>query len=87
MAAHLNDTQKDAIKSMTAPQLDIDAAAVSDAADALNTIRPAVNLTISIPDTIPPELDSATYTTGDGTLTVTFDEPISLLKLCKDAHP
>ena len=83
MTVLLSDTQEEAIESMAAPQLDIDAGAVSDAADASNTIRPAANLTLSIPDTIPPELDSATYTTGDGMLTVVFSEPISLLNYAK----
>ncbi len=71
------------IESMTAPQLDIDAGAVSEDDHILNTNRAAANLTINVHDTTPPEFDSATYTTGNGTLTVRFNEPISLLNYAK----
>ena len=71
------------IESMTAPQLDIDAGAVSEDDHILNTNRAAANLTINVHDTTRPEFDSATYTTGNGTLTVRFNEPISMLNYAK----
>ncbi len=71
------------IESMIAPQLDIDAGAVSKVDNDLNTNRAVANLTINVHDTTRPIFDSATYTTGDGTLTVRFNEPISLLNYAK----
>ena len=71
------------IESMIAPQLDIDAGAVSEVDHILNTNRAAANLTINVHDTTRPVFDSATYTTGNGTLTVRFNEPISLLNYAK----
>ena len=71
------------IESMTTPQLDIDAGAVSEDDHILNTNRAAANLTINVHDTTPPEVDSATYTTGNGTLTVRFNEPISQFNYAK----
>lgn len=71
------------IESMTAPQLDIDAGAVSEHDDVSNTNRVAVNMTIDISDTVRPEVDSVKYATDDGTLTVMFNEPVSLLNHAK----
>ena len=71
------------IESMIAPQLDIDAGAVSEVDNDLNTNRAAANLTINVHDTTRPVFDSATYTTGNGTLTVRFNEPISMLNYAK----
>ena len=60
---------------MIAPQLDIDADAVSDAAG--NGITAVADRPITINDTIRPSFDSAAYVSSTGILALTFDEPIS----------
>ena len=71
----LPPVQKNTVNSMTAPQLDIDAGAVSDTSG--NPIEAAADQPITINDTILPVFDSATYHTLTGILNMTFSEPIS----------
>ncbi len=71
----LNSTAKASVNSTPTPRLYIDAGAVSDTAG--NAIAAATNQTIAIRDTVPPEFSAAAYYTGNGTLTITFSEPLN----------
>ncbi len=71
----LSNTHRDAVNAMTTPQLDIEAGAVRDVAS--NEIAAAADQTITINDTIKPTISSIAYSTGYGTLTITFSEALN----------
>ena len=75
LAVTLSASQQSTVGGMIAPQLDIDADAVSDAAG--NGITAVADRPITINDTIRPSFDSAAYVSSTGILALTFDEPIS----------
>ena len=70
----LGSTDKDTVNDMATPQLDIEAGAVYDAAG--NQIAAAADQTITVNDTIRPAFESATFSTSDGVLAITFSEPL-----------
>ncbi len=70
----LDSTNAATVNAMPAPQIDMEAGAVRDAAG--NEIAAAADQTITINDTTPPEFTSATFTTGDGVLAINFSEPL-----------
>ena len=70
----LSNSDKSTVNSMATPQLDVDAGAVSDSAG--NAISAAADQAITVNDTIRPTFVSATYSTGEGTLSVTFSEAL-----------
>ena len=74
----LGTTDTNTVNSMTAPQLDIDAGAVSDTAG--NAISAISDQSITINDTTKPTFSSAAYTTGSGQLAITFSEPLDSAK-------
>ena len=78
IAFALNSTNRDAVNNMAAPQLDMDAGAVSDTAG--NAIAPIANQAVTVQDTIKPTFTSAAYKTGSGVLNVTFSEPLDSSK-------
>ena len=71
----LGSTDKDTVNDMATPQLDIEAGAVYDAAG--NQIAAAADQTITVNDTIRPAFESATFSTSDGVLAITFSEPLN----------
>ena len=75
LAVTLSASQQSTVGGMIAPQLDIDADAVSDAAG--NGIAAVADRPITINDTVRPSFDSAAYVSSTGILALTFDEPIS----------
>ena len=75
LAVTLSASQQSTVGGMIAPQLDIDADAVSDAAS--NGIAAVADRPITISDTVRPSFDSAAYVSSTGILALTFDEPIS----------
>ena len=75
LAVTLSASQQSTVGGMIAPQLDIDADAVSDAAS--NGIAAVADRPITINDTVRPSFDSAAYVSSTGILALTFDEPIS----------
>ena len=75
LAVTLSESQQSTVSSMIAPQLDIDADAVSDAAS--NGIAAVADRPITINDTVRPSFDSAAYVSSTGILALTFDEPLS----------
>ena len=75
LAVTLSASQQSTVGGMIAPQLDIDAGAVSDADD--NGIAAVADRPITINDTVRPSFDSAAYVSSTGILALTFDEPIS----------
>ena len=75
LAVTLSESQQSTVSSMIAPQLDIDADAVSDAAN--NGIAAVADRPITINDTVRPSFDSAAYVSSTGILALTFDEPLS----------
>ena len=72
LAVPLNRTHLDTLGGAPT-HLDIAAGAVSDAAG-----NPIITATIQVttPDTVPPEVTSATYHDGTGRLAITFSEPL-----------
>ena len=81
ITATLDQAQRTAIAGLTTPQLDIDAGAVSDAND--NDIAASADRAITVDDTTPPTFVSATYSTGNGSLTITFSETVSSVDYAK----
>ena len=79
LAVTLSASQQSTVGGMIAPQLDIDADAVSDAAG--NGIAAVADRPITINDTVRPSFDSAAYVSSTGILALTFDEPISSQRL------
>ncbi len=72
----LTSAQQDELAAMTTPQLDIEQNAVFD--EAGNGIAAAPDQMITVNDTTtPPAFSSATYSTGYGTLTIIFSEPLN----------
>ena len=74
----LDSTDRATVAGLAAPQLDIDAGAVSDSAG--NAIAAAADQTITMQDTIKPTFSSAVYKTGSGEFTVTFSETLDSSK-------
>ena len=70
----LTAAQQTTLAGLTAPELDIDAGAVSDANS--NGIDASPDRAITVDDTTKPTFVSATYSTGSGSLVITFSEPI-----------
>ena len=70
----LTAAQQTTLAGLATPQLDIDAGAVSDANS--NGIDASADNAITVDDTTPPTFVSATYSTGNGSLVITFSEPI-----------
>ena len=70
----LDVTQQGTVSAMTTPQLDIDSNAAFDMSG--NGIAAAADHLIGTPLSTPPAFLSAKYTTGNGTLTITFDKDI-----------
>ena len=75
LAVTLSASQKNTVNAMSAPQLDIDADSVSDAAG--NGIAAVADRPITINDTARPSFDSAAYVSSTGILALTFNEPVS----------
>ena len=70
----LTAAQQTTLAGLATPQLDIDAGAVSDANS--NGIDASADNAITVEDTTKPTFVSATYSTGSGSLVITFSEPI-----------
>ena len=70
----LTAAQQTTLAGLATPQLDIDAGAVSDANS--NGIDASADNAITVDDTTKPTFVSATYSTGNGSLVITFSEPI-----------
>ena len=81
ITATLDQAQRTAIAGLTTPQLDIDAGAVSDAND--NGIDASPDRAITVDDTTKPTFVSATYSTGNGALVITFSETVSAVDYAK----
>ena len=72
---NLSEADTTMVNAMATPQLDIEEGAVYDTAG--NPVPDTHNRDITVRDTIPPTLTSATYLTGNGTLKMAFSEAIS----------
>ena len=81
ITATLDQAQRTAFAGMTAPELDIDAGAVSDANS--NGIDASPDNAITVDDTTKPAFSSATYSTGNGSLVITFSETVSSVDYAK----
>ena len=70
----LSGTQRQMINAMAAPQLDLEAGAVSDLAGIGAVAAP--DRPIAVIDGVPPTVVSADYEPGTGVLVITFSEPL-----------
>ena len=75
MTVTLSAPQRQTVSGMATPQLDIAAGAVADTAG--NGISAVQDLSITVIDTTPPTLLSASYNTDTGILSITFSEPLN----------
>ena len=71
----MNAGRSGAIGAMASPLLDIGEGAVYDIYG--NPVRAAAGLPVDVPDTIPPEIVSATYDNSTGLLSLIFSEPLN----------
>ena len=77
----LTAAQQTTLAGLATPQLDIDAGAVSDANS--NGIDASADNAITVEDTTKPTFVSATYSTGSGSLVITFSETVSAVDYAK----